>query len=463
MEIEPLNIQTENLENRQVQLTVDVPGERLKAAMQSTARRLSRETRIPGFRPGKAPYNIVINKFGEDFVFKEALDNLSQEIYRQALEQTELEPYGPGSFDEIISRDPLVLRYTVPIPPEVDLGDYINIRIPYDDPVVDDEAVEAMMEDLRQRHALIEPADRPAQLTDVIVIDIRGELRDPPEDEDPLLLDTKGVEVLVAEDTDWPVPGVFEHLVGLKAGDDCDFEHTFPDDYQNESLRSHTADFHLTCVEVKSRFVPEWSDDLAQNMGDYDDLLDLRIKVRSSLQERAQLNSDSEYAQSVIEAAVNGATINYPPLLLDEEINKMLIELERRMAAQNLSLEDYLKIEQKNAEDLREEFEPQATERLKRALMLGKLVEVEELDVDEDEVEAEIDRIVVPFEGQSEELRKTFDTPSSRRHLTLDLITTKAIKRLTTIARGEAEAKKGPTETSEAVDKVPDEDNKKKE
>jgi FKBP-type peptidyl-prolyl cis-trans isomerase (trigger factor) len=95
--------------------------------------------------------------------------------------------------------------------------------------------------------------------------------------------------------------------------------------------------------------------------------------------------------------------------------------------------------------------------------MLGKLVEVEELDVDEDEVEAEIDRIVEPFEGQSEELRKTFDTPSSRRHLTLDLITTKAIKRLTTIARGEAEAKKGPTETSEAVDKVPDEDNKKKE
>jgi trigger factor len=437
--IGPLNVQTENLEDRQVQLTVEVPGERLKDAMRSTARRLSRETRIPGFRPGKAPYNIVINKFGEDFVLKETLDSLGQEIYRQALEQTELEPYGPGSFDEIVSQDPLVLRYTVPMPPEVALGDYNEIRIPYEEPVVDDEDVEATMEDIRQRHALIEPADRPAQLTDVVVIDIRGELREPPEDKNPLLLENKGVEVLVAEDTDWPIPGVHEHLVDLKAGDECDFEHTFPDDYPNENLQSLTADFHLTCLEVKSRFVPEWSDDLAQNVGDYADLLDLRIKVRQGLLERAQHNYENEYAQSVIETVVDGATIKHPPMLLEEEITEMLIELERRMAMQNLSLEDYLKIEQKTAEDLRAELEPQAKDRLMRALVLGKLVEVEELDVKEDEVEAEIDRIVAPFEGQSEEFRKSFDTQSSRRRLTLDLLTDKAIKHLTAIARGEAE------------------------
>ena len=462
-----MKIDTEALEDRQVQITVEIPDERLQAAMRSTARRLSRETRIPGFRPGKAPYNIIINKFGEEIVFEEALDDLGKEIYRQALEEMELDPYGPGSLDEVVSRDPLVIRYTVPLPPEVDLGNYREIRIPWEDPQVTDDALEAVLEDLRQRRALIEPADRPAQLSDVVVLNIRGELRDPPDGEDATLLDNKGVEVLVAEETDWPIPGIVEHLVDLEAGDERQFEYKFPEDYPSEDLQDLSADFHLTCLEVKSRIVPDWSDALARNIGEYNDLLDLRLKIRADLLERAQHQADAEYAQQVIEATIEGATISYPPILLRDEVGEMRAELERRLKGQNLSLEDYLKIEKKTDEELRSELEPRAKERLARALILGKLVEVEELEVGEEEVNSEIDRIITPFKDQAEDIRKSFDNPMSRRHLTLDLLTTKAVKHLVAIAKGESEPVKETIaeKTSEVPppEGVPDEDSLSKE
>ncbi|UCF62546.1 MAG: trigger factor [Anaerolineaceae bacterium] len=457
-----MKIEAEELEDREVQLTVEVPSERLQSAMRTTARRLSHETKIPGFRPGKAPYNIVVQKFGEEVLFQETLDDLGQEIYRQALDQSELEPYGPGSLNEIVSRDPLVLRYTVPLLPEVDLGKYRELRLPYEEPEVSDETLEEAMERLRQSRALIEPVDRPVQLSDVVVIDIQGELREPPEGENAVILDNKGIEILVTEDTDWPVPGIVEHLLGLEIGSEHKFEYTFPEDYPSEDLRNLIADFHIKCLEVKSRFVPEWTDDLARNIGEYDDLLDLRLKLRENLQERTQQEAEAEYAQQVIEASVEGATIQFPPLMLQEETNELIAELEQSLQGQNLSLEDYLNIEKKSEEELRTELEPRARKRLSRALVLGKLVELEEIEVSEEEVTSEIDRIVAPFKEHSEELRKSFDNPLGRRRLTLDLLTNKTIKRMVAIARGEADKPPEPTETTEE-EPTPEEDHLEKE
>ncbi len=444
-----LKIETEELEDREVQLTVEVPSERLQSAMRTTARRLSHETKIPGFRPGKAPYNIVVQKFGEEVVFQETLDDLGQEIYRQALDQSELEPYGPGSLNEIVSRDPLVLRYAVPLLPEVNLGKYRELRLSYEEPEVSDETLEEAMERLRQSRALIEPVDRPVQLSDVVVIDIQGELREPPDEESAIILDNKGIEVLVTEDTDWPVPGVAEHLVGLEIGNERDFEYTFPEDYPSEELRDLIADFHIKCLEVKSRFVPEWTDNLASNIGEYDDLLDLRLKLRESLHERTQQEAEAEFAQQVIEATVEGATTSFPPLMLREETDELVTELERSLQGQNLSLEDYLKIEKKSEEELRTELEPRARKRLSRALVLGKVVELEKIKVGEEEVNSEIDRIVAPFKEHSEELRKSFDNPLGRRRLTLDLLTNKAIRHLVSIAQGEADHSQEPSEAAE--------------
>jgi trigger factor len=448
-----LKIESKELEERQVELIVEVPDDQLRQAMRSTARRLSKETKIPGFRPGKAPYEVVLTKFGEETIFEEALDTLGQEIYRTSLEETELEPYAPGVFNEVVSREPLTLRFTVPLAPVIELGAYRELRVPYEAPQVTDEALEEALEELRQRQALIEPAERPAQDGDVVVLDAYGELVDDGSEEDKRLLDTKGVSVLVEEDTDFPVEGVYEHLKGLSAGEERSFEYTFPDDYQAEDLRGRKARFDLKCLEVKSRLVPDWSDDLAKTIGEFESLLDLRVKLRESLQKQAERDAEGEYTEEVVEQLVQQASVSYPPAVLEEETERLLRDLSVRLHSQNLTLEDYLKVESKSLDDLRKELEPDARERIARGLILGEIVDQEGLDVEDVEIEDEIKRIVEPLGAEgTQELRKAFQSDAGRRRVALDLLTEKAVERLLAIARGEQiepPAEKAGTTTEE--------------
>jgi trigger factor len=446
-----LKIETRETADRQLEMTVEVPQENLEAALHGAARRLGSRTKIPGFRPGKAPYEIILKKLGDETVFDEALDSLGQEVYRKALEDSQIEPYAPGTLEEVISRSPLVLRYTVPLAPNVELGDYRSLRLDYQAPTVDDQAVADLMEELRQSQALIEPADRPAQLSDVVIVDVLGELQDQADHDtekaDGKLLDEKAVSVLLAESTDWPIPGIAEHLLGITAGEERSFDYAFPEDYGNESLRSLQAHFSLKCLEVKSRFVPEWSDDLARNIGDFDDLLSLRVKVRQDLEEQARRQAEADYAKEVIDKAVEQAEVSHPPLLLQEEVDGMLKDFERRLRSQHLTLQDYLKIEGRTEQEMRQEFEPQARERLKRALVLGRVVELENLEVQDDEISVELDRLSAPMADQAAELRKVLDTPGGRRRIALDLLTDKAVQLLAQIARGEAPQAKEAKDT----------------
>ncbi len=454
-----MKIKTKDLDDRQVQLTVEVPDDRLRAAMRTAARRLSKRTKIPGFRPGKAPFDIVLRKFGDETVFEEALDDLGQDVYRQAIDQAELEPYAPGKLEEIVSKDPLVLRYTVPQSPDVEVGKYLDLRLPFEAAEVSDEALEKAMDEIQQGQAVIEHADRPAEIGDVIVLDLKAELRDPEEGMNPVLMAEKDLSLLISEETEWPFPGFEQHLLGLASTEEKDFSHTFPKDHSNEPLQDRAADFHLVCKEVKSRFVPSWSDDLARAVGDFKDLLDLRINVRKQLEEQEQRKVDTEYAGLVIDATVEGAKINYPPVLLEEELDGMVRDLSRRLENQRLTLEDYLKIEAKSIEELREELKPQANDRLKRALVLGKVVETETIEVADDEVEAEIDRLVAPFGENAGKLRKSFEQPLGRRRIELDLLTEKAISRLMAIAKGQADAPKPKDQGT--IDQPPESDKDK--
>jgi trigger factor len=435
-----LKIEKQELEDRQVQLTVEVPDDQLEAAMQSAAKRMSGRAKIAGFRPGKAPYKLVLQRYGEEAIFEEALDVLGQEVYRRALEESTLEPFAPGALNEIISRQPLTLRYTVPLPPEVDLGAYRDLRAEPEPPVVTDEAVDQMVEELRQRRAIIEPIQRPAAATDVVVLDVSGRLHEALENGKTSLMDEKGVSVLVEERTDWPIAGIAAHLAGMSAGDEKDIEHTFPENYSTESLRGRRATFHLRCVEVRSRKVPELSDELARELGNFTDLMDLKLKVRQGLLQQASREAEGSYAQKAIEALVAGSTFKYPPIMVKDELDQLIRDLDRRLQGQRMTLADYLKIQKQTEEDVRKELGPRAVERVRRALALGKLAEVEGLEVNETEIDREIERLTEALHANQDTLRKAIDNPSGRRTLALDLLTEKAIRRLVSIARGEAEA-----------------------
>jgi trigger factor len=455
-----LKIDREDLENREVQLTIELDDDRLNGAMRTAAKRLGRNSRIAGFRPGKAPYDVILRKFGEDYIFEEALEHLGQEVYREALDQSKIEPFAPGTLDEVVSRQPLTLRYTIPLEPEVELGSYQDVRISYEEPVVEDETVDQVMENLRQRQALIEPVERPAASGDVVEIDIMAEFLESEDDSEKTLLDDKGISILLDEESRWPVPGITEYLIGLEAGQEISFEYTFHDDYETEDLRNKKAVFNISCLEVKSRFVPEWTDDLATSFGEYESLLDLRVNIRKDLMNEAKQQAEDSYAREAVNKVVEGASINYPPILLQRELNDMLQDLSDRLSLQKLSLEDYLKIEKKTHEDLMAELKPVAAERLSRALVLGKVIDVEKIKVEESEINSEIERYLENFQNPSEKTRKIFDNPSGRNRIALDLLSHKAIKHLVEIAKGEADqpskTEAEPVTTSEVVDETPE-------
>jgi trigger factor len=436
----PLKIETQDLAERQMQLTVEVPDDQIEAAMHRAARRMSQRSKIAGFRPGKAPYEVVLQRYGQEAVFDEALDALGQDVYRQALEDSSLDPVAPGALEDVVSRSPLVLRYTIPLVPQVDLGKYRELRLPFETPAVKDEAVQEVLDGLRQQQALIEPVDRPARDSDVVVLDLHGRLADAPEGEDQALMDEHGISILVAESTDFPFPGSAVHLLGIGVGEERQAEYTFPADYRNESLRGRKAIFHFRCQAVKSRSVPEWSDELARNLGEFTDQSDLRRKVRQSLEGQSLQQAESEYADKVIDAVVSGSQLAFPPVLLRQEVDDTLQDLDRRLKDQRLSLTDYLKIEKKEESELRLELEPQARRRLERGLVLGQVVEAENLEVEESEVAAALDRVLEPLTESKDAVRRVLDTPAGRRRIRLDLLTDKAVARLVQVARGEAPA-----------------------
>ncbi len=447
-----MKVETQDLENRQVKLTVEVPDDRVHQAMRAAARRMSKQTRIPGFRPGKAPYEILLQRFGEEAILEEAIESLGQDLYRQALESAALEPFAPGSLDEVVSRAPLVLRYTVPLSPKVDLGAYREARLPYEPPAVSDEALASFLEDLRQSQAVIEPADRALQVQDLAVVDLEGALLPQEGAEAETLIKQQAVSLLVGESNDWPVPGLALALAGLTTGEKKVYDYTFPETYQTESLRGRAARFEISVQEVKSRAVPDWSDELAHSLGEYADLADLRAQVRKGLEDQARVSYDEEYAEKALEAMQNGTTVTYPPQVLQDELSDMLHDLDGRFRTQGMNLAEYLKAEKKTEEELRAELEPRARRQLERALVLYEIVEAERLEVGDQEIADTTDRLSAGAQvGTNDNVRKALEQPQNRRRIAFNLLTEKALKQVATIARGEAGPIPAEAEVSDAA------------
>jgi trigger factor len=451
-----LKIETLPEENRTLTLTVEVDDERVQPALRAAARRISKDYRIPGFRPGKAPYEVVLRHYGETALYQAALDDISQKVYQDVLEQEKIEPIGPGEMD-IVELKPMKLKFVVPLRPEVNLGDYGALHVDYAPPIVDDEAVEHELEHLREHQAVLEPVERPAQMGDVVTLDAKAFMNDGENPSDFLLAD-QDVALVLEEKADWPMPGFAAQVIGINAGEERKFDLAFADDYVNESLRGKVAHFEVKAKEVKSRSLPEWNDELAKSLGEFETLDALRANVREQLEDAARAGVDKDYRQKVVDQLVEQSTIKYPPTLLEAELDDYVKDFDRRLREQKLTLEDYLKIEGKTAEQFREEVKPQAEARMKRSLVIGKIVEREHITVDPSDVEERISNLSSPWGERAAEMRKLLATNESREMLELDLLTDKGIDRLAAIARGEIQAQSPAEATALANNTVQAED-----
>ncbi len=467
-----MKIEQQTLETCEVQLTVEPDKEQVDKVKRAVAKRLAQKHNIPGFRKGKAPYEIVVRHFGEATVWNEALDELGPSVYQAALDEAKLDPFAPGSLVDV-KLDPVVFIFNVPLKPEVNLGEYRSVRFGYTEPAVSEEALDEALENMRETQAVLEPVERPSQFGDVVKLDIKAMVvaPDKPKDEsavateetakpeeagdaasaastespvepsDPaeeFLMDDKDVEVLLDAKVEWPMPGFTEKVIGMSMGDERHFELVFADDYAHEGLRGKTAKFDVKCADVKLRTLPEWDDELAKSLGDYESLADLRTKVGDNLQAIARRRVDDEYGKAVVDTVVAGSTIKYPPVVLQQEVSGLIEDLDRRLREQRLTLEDYMKIQNQTMEKLREDLQPSANERLRRALALSKVIELEGVEVSHDDIDERIALMIRPFGADADKYLQVLNTEQGHRSVRLDLLSERAMQRLVAIAKGEA-------------------------
>jgi trigger factor len=341
--------------------------------------------------------------------------------------------------------EPLVLHLTIPLEPTVDLGDYRQVRVDPPEVEVKDEAVDEAMKAIQEKHALLEPADRPAQEGDVVIADLVA-MQD-----DEVTLDREGAELLLDPESLYPDIPFVENVVGMSAGEEKEFALTIPLPSEEEDEEAdeeavdevdRTVNYRVTVHEVKSRYLPPLSDDLAREEGDYETLLELRMETRKNLTEAAQRQADADYVDQVFNKILEGATIVYPPAAVESELDSMLGNLEAQFKQQGWTLEDLLKIQGKTVEMQREEMRPQAEEQLKRSQTTIAIVRAERLSLEE----AELDDLVEERMGDMGEiddelktqLREYYNSGQGRMFMANDMLMNKFTERVKAIGRGEA-------------------------
>ncbi len=430
-----MKISTERLPESRIELQIEVDDERLERAMASAYRRLASQVKIPGFRPGKAPRAVLESHMGEHAVLHEAIDRLMPEVYREALDQEGIDPIDQAEF-ELVTEQPLVAKFTVPVRPTVELGDYASLRVPNEPVVVEPEQVQEQMEALRHRYASLEPVDRPIQWGDIIRADVEGTVAG------NTIVREEDAEFQLAEGRIVSLPGFAEELIGQEKGSELEFDVTVPEDAPDERARGQQAHYRVNIKETKQEILPELDDEFARQVGEgFPDLAALRSRIEDDIRRALEVEAERRYHDEVLEALVDQAELEYPPVLVDRETESLLREQSggsqapgRSRTAPREDLERYLRQVGKSEDELREELRPVAEARIRRSLVLSELREAEHIDVTDDEVEAEVNRMASSVGDQSDDVRRLFSNDSAKESLRRSLMTTKTLKRLAQIA-----------------------------
>jgi trigger factor len=389
-----LKIESQILDNQQAKLTVEVEIERLEEAKRRAARKLSNRVKIPGFRPGKAPYAVVLRQIGESLIVDEALETLVEEVYPKILEDAKLKPYGPGKLENILQLNPPILEFIVPLEAEVNLGEYQSIQKSYQLKTIDETDVDKVLRDLREGQAVIAPVSRPAQEGDIVTIHIHAiRTHEEPEKDNGLINDRstsiiiRSNDELQTETNEWPYRGFSRELIGLSEYDEQQIRYTYPLDSEPVSFRGIEATIFIRVESVKSRSLPAMDDDFARSLGEYSDFQSLRSDIQKNLELQAKKNYDAEYDEAILTEAIKKASFKYPPQMLENEMDDVQDNLKNRLERQKISMDLYMKSRNLDTDGLRNELKPIAETRLKKSLFLSELARVEEIHVKQDEVQ----------------------------------------------------------------------------
>jgi trigger factor len=390
-----MNVTATPVAKSSIRLEVELPPERLDRAVDDAVRRLSRRTRVAGFRPGKAPRAVLERVLGAGAIMDEAVEHLVSDAYRDAILERDILPLSQPDVEVVQAEPgkPVIFKATVPIRPDVRLGDYRNFNFRPEIETIDEAKVDKVVEELRDQNATLVPADRPAIKGDYAVIGYRGTKDGEPFEGGS----TERMPLILGEDR--LIPGFEDHVIGLRAGESTEFDIDFPGDYAEASLAGQTAHFAVDLRELRAKVLPDVNDDFARSMGDYPTLAVLRDDIAARLARNALDKARHEFSDRIVDYAIANATLELPDILIDQEVEVMHDELRSTLARQGIDEQAYLKVTNQTETDLHAEFRPRAEGRVKALMVVSKIADELGIVVPEADVQAEIDRARARYQG----------------------------------------------------------------
>ena len=411
----PANVTTATRElgDSRVRLDVEVAPEALEREVGTAARTIGRDLKIPGFRRGKVPPEVVIRRVGRDAVVDEAVRRALPEWYEQAVSDAGIATVGDPQLDlsELPEKgSPLQFTIEVAVRPKATLGDYKGLEVGRREPAATPEEVDAEIERLRESGASLETVDRPASKGDFVVIDFTGTIDGEPFEGG----EARGYPLELGSGR--LVEGFEEQVEGASAGDEPEVRVRFPDDYRNEELAGKEAVFATSVKEVKEKRLPELDDELAE-VGGFDTLDELRADIEEKVRAAREREIEAEFREAVVDAAAAEAKIDVGHDLVHAKAHEMWATTRRRLERQGIPPERYLEITGKGEEELVHEAEPDAERALKRESVLAAIVAAEGIEVSDDEVLDSLRSATTMGGGQppsEKELRKVLDRARSQ-------------------------------------------------
>jgi trigger factor len=372
------------LPGSRVSVEVEVPAADVDRAIARAARALAREMRMPGFRKGKAPPSLVIQRVGFAAVLDEAIREALPEWYERALLGSGIAPVGDPSVEVVTTPEaegqPLAFKFEIGVRPKAELGEYKGLEVGKAEPEPPAEFVDREIERLREGFAKLEPVERTAAEGDVLLVDFEG------------LLDGKAFEGGKASDYllelggGQLIEGFEEQLKDAGAGETRKVEVTFPDDYQAEQLAGEDAVFTVEVKEVREKVLPELDDDFASEASEFDTLDELRDDIAKRLAEAVGERAEQDFRVAAIDVAAAGAKLDLPDELATARAAERWERVERQLASRGMQPDAYLQMQGKTREEVIEESKPEAEAELKREAVLAAIAEAEEIEVSEEEL-----------------------------------------------------------------------------
>lgn len=425
------------------EIVFDVPPEEFKKALEKAFRKNSKKFSIPGFRPGKAPMNIVTKYYGEGVLYDDAVEDIAQSAYTKAIEEHSLDVVSKPEIDEISeigSEKGIKFTIKVTVKPEVQLGEYKGVKVEKEELKISREDIEKELDGVRERNSRMVPADdREAREGDTANIDYEGFL------DGESFEGGKGQGYDLRIGSNSFIPGFEDQVKGKKAGDEFEVNVTFPEDYHAENLKGKDVVFNVKLNSIKVKELPEADDEFAKDVSEFDTLEEYKKSLEEKLEKRERERIEKEFEENVIKKVVEGSSVEIPDTMIENEADRMVQEQATRMKQQGIELEQFLQYTGQKMEDFKQQMRESAQDSVKTKLVIEAIEKELDFEITQEEIDEQIEKMAEQYNMKVEEVKKQI--PEDADFIKDSIKTTKTVEYLKNEAESVAKGKKKTSKT----------------